>query len=239
VQLDDTAGAGGGGGGGVRISSVGNITFNTGAIIQMNGGGGGPASAVSGGGGGGSGGMIWLQSFATITLNGGVTFSATPGSGNLSGADGGNGGGGLIQIEDQDGAVSTASVVFNPANPFIQVFPFSVSINGVATSVFFDTGTGNPNFGTPTEVVNTGANGSVSIVYRGAFEALSGGSPDPATIFPPVGTPGLTAAQIDQIDGFRYIRFEITLSFPPPPASNLMTALPFVDMITIPFSFQM
>lgn len=237
VALDDTGGAGGGGGGGIRISSVGDVTFGTGATIQVNGGGGGAASVFAGGGAGGSGGMIFVQSFANVNIQAG-NFLAVAGSGNLSGADGGNGGGGLLQFEDMDGVIATGSGIFNPPSPFVQVFPFSVAINGVATSKFFDTGTGNPNFDTPTQTFVNGDNGTVSIVYRGAFEAVSGGSPDPSTIFPPVGQPGLTAAQIDQIDGYRYIRFEITLSFPPPPASSLSTALPFVNDITIPYSYQ-
>lgn len=239
VAADDQGGGGGGGGGAIRISAVGDITVGATGIIAMNGVTGGAGSSFfGGGGGGGSGGEIWLQSFSQIIIANSANMTVNAGGGANACGDqsSGAGGRGVYQFEDSDGVVNTSFIGGAVSNGNISAitFPFSTSVSGTAVSNFFDLGYGSPDLTGITTTFNIGNAPSavVSITFQGAFEALSGGGPDPATISAPV-----TAANFNQLDGYRFIRFTVTVSYstqallqPVPPT------LPSVSNISISYS---
>ena len=235
---DDQGGGGGGGGGGIRMSCRGELTLGGGALIDLDGANGGQGNTFfGGGGGGGSGGQLWLQSFGDITISSLATLGVVAGSGtNLCGDHaGGAGGDGLIQLEDQDGIINTSFLGTPAGNIVTETFAYSTQVTGVATSTFFDTGYGTPDFAvTPGgEVFDLGSEpgGTVTIRYQGAHEAVSGGGPDLATL-----TAEFDAASIDQLDGFRYVRFIATLGYDVPAMGLPMGTLPSVQSIQISYS---
>jgi|GEM_PF-4594342 len=236
---DDQGGGGGGGGGGIRISAVQDITVGATGIIAMNGAVGAAGSSFFGGaGGGGSGGQIWLQSFSNVVIATSANMTVNNGAGASTCGDqaSGRGGLGLYQFEDADGLISTTFTGGSLVNGNIIAtqFPYSSVITGSAMSNFFDLGYGDPDITNISTNFNVGnAPGAVvSITFQGAFEALSGGGADPATLSAPV-----SAANFNQLDGYRYIRFNVNISYstaallqPVPPT------LPSVSNITISFN---
>ena len=72
--------------------------------------------------------------------------------------------------------------------------------------------------------------GTVAITYQGAFENVTGGGPNLATLTAPV--PG---SNINALDGYRFIRFNINVSYAAPPVSNENNTFPTVDSIAINF----
>ncbi|PIR58050.1 MAG: hypothetical protein COU71_00680 [Parcubacteria group bacterium CG10_big_fil_rev_8_21_14_0_10_38_31] len=99
-----SGGGGGGGGGAINITSVGEVTIGSGAIVRANGG----TGTADGGGfssGGGSGGRITIST-ASITNSG--TIQATGGN---AGTSAGGGGGGRIILTDVDGTVAGTTSV--------------------------------------------------------------------------------------------------------------------------------
>lgn len=239
VTQDDQGGGGGGGGGGVRISAVGDITVGATGIIAMNGASGSAGSSFFGGaGGGGSGGEIWLQSFSQIIVanSANMTVNAGGAASTCGDQSSGVGGRGVYQFEDSDGIVNTSFIGGSTANGNISAvtFPFSANVSGTAVSNFFDLGYGSPDVtGITTNFSIGNAPGAVvTITFQGAFEALSGGGADPATLSAPV-----TAANFNLLDGYRFIRFTATIAYstaalllPVPPT------LPSVSLISIAFN---
>ncbi len=213
----DDQGGGGGGGGGIRISAVNDITIGSTGIIAMNGVGGAVGSTFFGGaGGGGSGGQIWLQSFSNVIIATSANMTVNVGNGASTCGDqaSGRGGLGLYQFEDADGLISTSFIGALPppqnVNVITATFPYGLTISGSATSNFFDLGYGDPDI---TNIITQSSLGTapgavVDITFQGAFEALSGGGADPATLSAPV-----SAANFNQLDGYRYIRFNVNISY--------------------------
>jgi hypothetical protein len=258
---DDQGGGGGGGGGAIRISCIGPYVQGLGgptASISAVGAMGATALANSGAGGSGSGGEIWIQTFSTITIaataimdvDGPARVGMTlPNIGCGPQASGG-GGDGLIQLEAGTGAIPTPSFAINPpptattgAVFVAPPFQFSGGVTGQATSRFRHVGYAAPDYKGAAEVINPGnAPGAVlQIRYEGAHEAVNSppGNPsvDPATI-KSMATGGgpITAANLSELDGYAFIRFVVTVSYPAPPATSPGAILPSVDAIFIGFT---
>lgn len=282
LNLDDQGGAGGGAGGGIRISSVGDITLESGARIEMNGSPGNNCESLgSGAGGSGSGGMIWLQTFlnlsidpnANMQVHGGACPTGPAGllSYRCSSAPG-LGGEGLYQLEDSDGVISInfmgngaqapSTCGTNQSNPnplpslpeppvgnvpmgpgqniAVIQFPFSNNIGNTATSLFFDTGYGAPDYlppnnggATPDEQFTLGnvPGGTVTVMYQGAPEDFnSPGTPstDSASF-----SAWVVGADLPLINGFRFIRFRVRIEYDSPPASSSANTFPSVQRIQI------
>jgi hypothetical protein len=246
--LDDQGGGAGGGGGGIRISAVNNVNINSGAALRFNGARGAAGSQFfGGGGGGGSGGEIWLESFSDVVINASALMFVSPGAAGTTCGDGnsGPGGAGLYQFEDSNGVINTnfipAGGGTGGANINVVQFPFSTTITGIATSIFVDSGYGDPDYDPASviQVIDLGANTApgamVVIEYQGAFETLSGSQPDLTNL-----SPWVTGPNLDQIDGYRYSRFRVTISYDSPNAqgtgTTLANDLPTVDRVSYQYS---
>jgi hypothetical protein len=154
----------------------------------------------------------------------------------------GGGGQGLIQLEAGIGTPSTNFSITPGAVVQTAPFPFASQVTGEVLTGFFDTGYGNPDYGVPTQVVNAGNAPSavLTIAYEGAFETVTGGTPDLTTLKTTVGgvTGGakITAANVaTELDGYRFIRIRASVVFPPPPGTPLSAILPSIDSVSIPF----
>ena len=237
---DDQGGGGGGGGGGIRISSMGDVEVRAGGTIRCDGANGGAGNTFFGGGGaGGSGGQIWLQSNAELMISGSAEMTVSSGSGSnlCTDAASGSGGVGLYQLEDGDGILNTSFLggTTGGMNVITLPFPFGATVSGTATSTLFDTGYGNPDYD-PTLIVETTdpgsiANAAVVVTWQGAHEAVSGGGvPDLATLSAPV-----ASAAIDQLEGYRFLRFSLTLSYPGSPLPGPGAILPVATRLEAGF----
>ncbi|HGY91388.1 MAG TPA: hypothetical protein ENK43_09470 [Planctomycetes bacterium] len=244
-------GAGGGGGGACRISAGQDITIGTACQLRVDGGDGGNAGGVfAGKGAGGSGGSLILQAFGDINLGIGPILSArgafgsggNPPSSTLNG-DGGRGGDGVLQL--QDGSVNFMSVL--ATNAVIATGEFvgsllslgSGGLTGVAESLPIDTGSASPDYTSGSAVINLGtiATATVTVEVVGiAEDPTSPGNPA-TTAMAADGTPLMSSptplSQLDVLDGYRFFKIIITLTYPPPPASTLSDVLPNVDSVTI------
>jgi hypothetical protein len=257
---DDQGAGGGGGGGGLRISCVGPYVQNGSqfnGIITARGAQGNTAQADGGGGGSGSGGEVWIQSFSTVTITatavidvtGPGRFSPVVGAIGCSNHAAGGGGAGLVQIEAAQGPTPSASFDLQPTptattGAVFSAPPIQAGILGQADSGFRYTGSPAPDYTGVVEVFNLGdaPGATVTITYEGAYEAVNSapGNPvmDPATIkMAATGGGPITAATLDELDGYPFIRFRVILTCPTPPSSP-NPALPSVDSIAINFSSQ-
>ncbi len=227
---DEQGGGGGGGGGGVRISSIGPISVSGG--ILCNGAPGAAGNALcAGGGGGGSGGQIWLQTPTSIEMAPTTLVAVQPGLGAqlCSNYQSGSGGAGTIQLEDSDGMIFGLSGL---PNTFSLPFPFAGGFTGTLTSQFRDTGYVAPEFIEASAVQSLGnlVGASLEIRFQGAHESATG-QPDLTTVSTLV-----LASEIGQLNGFRFIRFVVEISYPLPPLSTPTSILPSVDEIRIRYS---
>jgi hypothetical protein len=257
---DDQGGGGGGGGGGLRISCVGAYAQGATGAINASGatGGNAPANLFAAAGGSGSAGEVWIQSFSTITMNATSLISVIgptrlfPSAGLIGCTNqaSGGGGAGLVQMEAGQGPTPTVNFNLQPvptptsgavfSNP---PFQFGGTIQAQARSDFRYTGLSVPDYTGAVEVFNVGnaAGATLQIHYEGAFEDVGSTQlnriPDPATI-KSMATGGgpITAANLDELDGYPFIRFVVIASYPAPPATPVTATLPSVDSITINFS---
>ena len=259
---DDQGGGAGGGGGGVRISCASAFQMGGGPItaqITARGAQGNTAQAQGGGGGSGSGGEVWIQTFATVAITAASTIDVT-GPGRLSptvGAVGcsnqaaGGGGAGLVQIEAGQGPTPTPTFNLQPTPTPTTGAVFSAPPFGFGGTVV-GIGRSGLRFAAPApdytgaiEVLNLGnaAGATVVIRYEGAFEAVNSTPvnriPDLATV-KSMATGGgpITAANLDELDGYPFIEFIAELSYPAPPATASTATLPSVDSITINFDAE-
>ena len=100
-----------------------------------------------------------------------------------------------------------------------------------------------PDYSNAVEVLNPGnvAGTTVTIHYQGALEAANSTPQnpilDPATI-KSMATGGgpITAANLDELDGYAFIEFIVDFTYPAPPMTPPSAILPSVDSITINFS---
>jgi hypothetical protein len=256
---DDQGGGGGGGGGGVRISCVGAYTQGTpsavGSILSRGAtGASGAAGQLAGAGGSGSGGEIWIQSFATVTIHPTAVMDVTGpprlnpmvGTIGCSNQASGGGGAGLIQIEAGLGPPATPSFNILPsptptsgavfsAPPFV----FAGGVFAQARSVFRYAGPAPDYTGAvETSSIGNSPNAAILIRYEGAFEAIDSTPlnpvPDLATIKSAASGGGpITAATLDELDGYPLIRFVVTTVYAAPPLTPPGAILPSVDRIII------
>jgi hypothetical protein len=219
---DEQGGGAGGGGGAVRITGTGTTTFGAAAVVSANGAVGASGATLSGHGGSGSGGQIWIQSFGTLTIPTSTSFSVvgparfggvtTPG---CSLQASGGGGQGLVQIESPGGTVAAPSV---SAGAVVQALATATSFT--ALSAFVDSGAFAPDWTGFVEnfVLGPSAGATLAIRYEGAHEAADASGPDLTTLRTTVdGQPGgapIGAADVDALDGYRYVRFRITAAVP-------------------------
>ena len=224
IASDPQGGGGGGGGGGVRISAIGTITLGTSSVVNCLGANGASGSLLfAGGGGGGGGGQIWFQSFTDIVIASAAQLRVLPGNGASMCSDhaSGAGGNGAYQFEDPDGMVNTNFVPAGGgtggANISVIPFPFSSTITGIAQREWFDTGYGDPDYDPSTIVTMTslGANpapgSAIFVEFQGAFETLTTGQPDLTTL-----SSWVEAPAIDQLDGRRFLRWRVRITFDAP-----------------------
>lgn len=237
---DDQGAGGGGGGGGLYIGAVGDVNINAGAVISLDGAGGGIGNLFfGGGGGGGSGGELWIQTQQDLNINSMALLSVQPGPGANPCSDhaSGAGGIGLCQLEDSDGVVNTSFLTggMGPAGANVVVLQVPIvgnAIQGTAVSVFYDTGFTNPTFTSVIENFVTGTMGTVSILYEGAQASVANpNQPDLSTLTLPA-----TGNTIGTLSGNRFIRMTITLTYPVIPVGNPVPPLPQVNDVTINFS---
>ena len=244
-------GGGGGGGGACRISAGQDIMVGTACQLRVDGGdGGGTSLPYSGKGGGGSGGSLLLQAFGNINLGIGPILSARgafgsggiPPNSTLNG-DGGRGGDGVLQL--QDGSSSFLNVL--ATNAIIAAGEFTGGqlslggggLTGVAESLPIDTGSASPDYTSGSAVIDLGtiATSTVTVEVIGiAEDPTSPGNPA-TTAMAADGTPLMSSptplSQVDLLDGYRFFKIIITLTYPPPPASTLGDVLPNVDSVTM------
>jgi hypothetical protein len=221
------------------------------AAIKADGGPGAAGINFGGHGGSGSGGEVWLQSFSNVNMNATslVTVSGPPRLGGTAAGTGcstqsaGGGGQGLIQLEAGTGTINTSFATSVGAVVQTAPFPFATNVVGEAVSVFFDTASFNPDFTAVNEVKNLGnAPGATLVVsYEGAFEAITGGSPDLSTLKSTVGGvsggPPITAALVPtELDGYRFIRVRVSVTYPSPPTTPTSAILPSVDSFSISYT---
>ena len=249
---DDQGGGGGGGGGGIRFSGVGTFTLSGTGVITANGaqGGTGASAQFAGNGGSGSGGQVWLQSFGTVSIASGgqiqVIGQVRPGGSTTAGCTAqaaGGGGQGLIQLESGTAPPNTTFASSAGAVVATAPFPFAGEVFGQVVSNFFDTGSPNPDYTGFVEASNIGnaAGAVLAITYEGVFETVTGGSPDLATLKSTVGgtvggAPITAANAATELDGYRFIRFRIRITYPTPPATASTAILPSVDSIAINYT---
>lgn len=245
---DDQGAGGGGGGGAIRLSAIGTTAFGASSAMTANGAVGGQGATLAGHGGSGSGGQIWIQSFGALTIPSTAAFSVlgparfggttTPG---CSLQASGGGGQGLVQIESTGVAAAPTSV---SAGAVVQTLalPIGAGLTGIeALSAFYDSGKFAPDWTGAVEsfVVGPLAGSSLTIRYEGAHATVSGSGPDLATLRATVdGQPGgapITAAGLDALDGYRYVRFRIVADVPQA-FGAASTDLPQVFGVTLNFT---
>jgi Bacterial Ig-like domain len=257
---DDQGAGAGGGGGGLRISCVGAYAQGAAGMILARGAQGQTAQAQGGGGGSGSGGEVWIQTFATLTINAAGTidvtgpgrFSPTVGAIGCSNQAAGGGGAGLVQLEAGQGPTPTAAFNLVPTSTptagavfSAPPFGFSGAITGHVDSGLRYSGSFAPDYVSAVEVFNLGnaPGATVMIRYQGAQPAVNStqANPiaDPATLKTmATGGGAITAANLDELDGFAFIQFIVDIQFPPPPTTPTNAILPSVDSITINLNAQ-
>ncbi len=230
ILQDDQGGGGGGGGGGVRMSAGGGI-FISGNVFCNGAPGANGNVNFAGGGGGGSGGQIWIQSSTTLTVSALASLTVSPGAGALicSSHSGGSGGAGIIQFEDADGVVPLSP---NLLSSFVAPISFANGLGGTLSSQFLDTGYVAPNYLEASALIVPGnlASATTTLRFQGAGETVLG-LPDLGNLSPAV--PG---SQISQLNGYRFIRFLIEFTYPPPPVSTPTSVLPSIDEIRIRYA---
>jgi hypothetical protein len=261
---DDQGGGGGAGGGGLRISCVDAYSQGTTGIILARGVVGGSAQTLGGCGGTGSGGEVWIQTFSTLTMNA-TSLINVDGPGRLSPVVGqigcsnqaaGGGGDGLVQMEAGSGPTPTVNFNLQPvpsgsSGAVFSAPPFVFAggmVTGQGRSGLRYSGFPGPDYTSAVEVFNLGnaAGATVMIRYQGAHEAVNSTPQnpiaDPSTIKSTVGgLPGgmpITAATLDELDGYAFIEFIVDISYPAPPATPSNAILPSVDSITINLNAQ-
>lgn len=241
----DRGGAGAGGGGAVLISAMSAVTMGSFVEIRVRGGVGGVGPLPFGGdGGGGSGGSVMIRSLTEVTLSSGSQFSALGGTASnntlpLDG-DGGSGGAGLIQFEDGDGIIPGLAQSLVIGESSVGATPFGQSVIGTARSIVFDSGSLAPEYlasnslGATGFITNSFNVGTIVVNAVGIRENPSApGQPaiaDPALVSMPV-----ALTDIAQLNGYRFIRFEITTSFAVGDLANPSAILPACESIAIAY----
>jgi hypothetical protein len=257
---DDQGGGAGGGGGGIRISCVGPYNQGSTGIVSARGAQGNVAQASAGCGGSGSGGEVWIQSFSSITtaptalidVTGPVRLFPTVGAIGCSNQAAGGGGAGLVQMEAGQGP--TPVVNFNlqpPPTPTSGAvfsappFAYAGAITGQGRSGLRYSGVAHPDYTGVVEVFSLGnaPGATVTIRYEGALEAVNSTPQNPIydpTTLKTMATGGgpITAANLDELDGYPFIEFIVDISFPGPPTTSPGNTLPSVDSITINLNTQ-
>jgi hypothetical protein len=217
VDANQSRGGGGGAGGGViRVSVVGNFT-NTGFILARGGAGGGATvGAGAGSGGAGSGGTIWIQTAGTYydggtidSTHGAVGASMAPGTGT-----GGIGCIGRTWFTTSDG-VYTGAGSENPSTNLADLGVIHYSKNAyVAQSLSYDLKNTYPTFLTAGAVTNLPSTSSAALLVAGSNDGFINDNSG----FLPTGL-------ITQLNGKRFIKFQMTIQLAgPPPAVNPATA---------------
>jgi hypothetical protein len=245
---DEQGGGGGGGGGAIRLTVIGAAAFGPSASLTANGAVGATGATLAGHGGSGSGGQIWIQSFGALTIPTTAAFSVlgparfggttTPGC-SLQAA--GGGGQGLVQIESV-GVVAAPTNVSAGAVVQSTPLPFGPGFSGLeALSAFYDSGKFAPDWTGAVESFAVGplVGSTLTIRYEGAHQAVDGSGPDLATLRTTVdGQPGgapITAAGLDALDGYRYVRFRVMADVPQS-LGAAATDLPQVFGVTLNFT---
>ena len=116
-------------------------------------------------------------------------------------------------------------------------------VTGQGRSDFRYVGPFSPDYTSAVEVFSLGnvTGATVMIRYEGAQEAVNSTPQvpviDPATIKSMASGGGpITAANLDELDGYPFIRFFVDFTYPAPPLPPPTAILPSVDSITINFS---
>ena len=244
---DDQGGGGGGGGGAFRIATIGGLTLGSTAILSANGatGGAGAAAQFAGNGGSGSGGQLWLTSIGPMIIPVTAQFSVigpprwnggTPAGCTTQAA--GGGGQGLVQLDYPAGQGAPSLVPSLGA--VLQLVPIvgTGTIQGEATTSFFDLAAFAPDYVSATVAFDPGSTPSatITVAFEGAHALPDGSGPDPATLKTTDGGLGITAANITALDGYRFVRVRMTGTIPlPPGVAPPVVGLPRVESVTITY----
>ena len=217
-------------------------------------------AGLGGGGGSGSGGEVWIQTFSTVTIDPTATIDVDgpvrngPSIGQIgcSNQAGGGGGDGLVQIEAGQGPPATPSfMLLPPPTPTTGAvfsappFAFGGTVMGSGFSDFLHTGVPAPDYTSAVVVFSVGNAPGATVVVRfeGAQEAVNSTPQnpifDPATI-KTMATGGgpITPANLDELDGYPFIKWIVEMSYAAPPTTPFSAVLPSVDSITINFNGQ-
>lgn len=244
IATHDRGGAGGGGGGGVMLAAGTSVTIGNFVQIQANGGNGGNGPAPFGGdGGAGSGGTI-LMVGSTITFASGAILScdglANPGSDPSLNGDGGVGGDGVVQMQDSDGVIVGVQTSIIVGETFTSTFNILGAVTGIATSRVFDTGSTSVEYQLSNTLGQTGFIGnipsgtSMNVTAVGiAEDPFNPGQPALAT--PSLVTAPVALTDIATLNGYRFVRFEISMSFPSSNFSAPTPQVPLCDYLAIAY----
>ncbi|MFT7618613.1 MAG: hypothetical protein ACI97A_002260 [Planctomycetota bacterium] len=257
AQSYRSGGAGGGGGGAIRFTAGNDIVINF-ATISVNGGKGGACGGLAvAHGGGGSAGSILVQTFGDLQVDVGATFEAVGGAiGERANGDpfigtepplngeGGRGGDGIVQLEDADGILSGFPQFSVVTGEFMsRIFPSAGTITDMAQSLPIDTMSNGTTYQSASEVSSTGSEvtSTLMVQFFGLAEnPLAPGTPA-TTAMSSGGTPLIvgpfTAAQISELNGYRYFMFEVVTSYSSSATAGTGTiTLPSADMISVNYS---
>ncbi len=235
-MFDEQGGGGGGGGGGIRITAVSPIVVGAGGQILANGATGGLGNVLFGGAGGsGSGGLIWLQSATVVDVSASALVSAVGGSvvQMCSAAANGEGGAGLIQLEDEDGIIATNffGPIAGAANVATLPSPFpGAFIMGAGHSRWLDSGSPEPDYTSVVveQLLATAPGSTATVELQGARPVFDGSAVDSNTL-----TAWFPSANVDALDGYRFVRFRVNLGYTGSPLPALGAVLPAVTRVAI------
>lgn len=244
ITSHDRGGAGGGGGGGVMFATNTSVNLSSFVSVRTNGGQGGNGPTPFGGdGGAGSGGTV-LMLAATVSIGTGSLLdcdgATNPGNDALLNGDGGVGGDGVLQFQDSDGVFPGLGTSILVGETFTGVFNISGNVTGLATSNVIDTGSSSVEFLTSNTLGQTGFIGtipsgsSLTVTVVGiAEDPFNPGQPALAT--PSLVTAPVALTDIGMLNGYRFIRFQVGVSFPSNIFAQLNAQVPLCDSLSIAY----
>ena len=145
---------------------------------------------------------------------------------------------GYIQLEDSDGLIN-GNVNVLPSltlSHHLGILRYNGEIRGSAISEWMDSGEQSPNYAAA--LVDADA-GSVSgaflgVEFQGAMEDPQNpgqADPDSAGVWADASLISNSTTTLDPVDGFRFVRYRITASYPAPPVATPGDSLPKIRRV--------
>lgn len=181
---------------------------------------------------------------ATVSIGTGSLLdcdgATNPGNDALLNGDGGVGGDGVLQFQDSDGVFPGLGTSILVGETFTGVFNISGNVTGLATSNVIDTGSSSVEFLTSNTLGQTGFIGtipsgsSLTVTVVGiAEDPFNPGQPALAT--PSLVTAPVALTDIGMLNGYRFIRFQVGVSFPSNIFAQLNAQVPLCDSLSIAY----